>query len=425
MTGEPQQLLIPDGFDAEAFVKPLEADAARWFVATIFRKLLTNDVDAEGYAELSSVILQRVMGDRYAKMIQRLRDGGVVERSLYCVGERCFGYRLTDSYLAQRPRLVRVTHPTIRNKIARERWRHEAEQAGRRKPIHAALDNAQRGLSILPVARDFLDSLPPKSRLCQRVHVDRLERGELPFSVSSTGRVFNALAGLQRELRRYVRLCGEPIGCVDIRNSQPALLGEALATRQNPHNGPKGASTYSRPGEPAPPRTCLPPLPLSLSPVVPSGVFCLPSDGLVQDILGLGGFVELVRSGLLYDRLAEWAEVSRPVAKRRFLVDVLAKLGDYPSEVEKAFAERFPGVREAIRQINRESHCEAVRFLQRVESWLVVETVSPFLVGRVPIVTLHDAVYARVRDMGMVEDSFNEALERIGWSLTLKQEVEG
>ncbi len=104
------------------------------------------------------------------------------------------------------------------------------------------------------------------------------------------------------------------------------------------------------------------------------------------------------------------------------MVDVLAKKGTYQSDVENEFRRRFPAVWEAIQRINETSHCNLIRLLQRLEAWFVIERVSPRLVDRLPIVTLHDAVYAPVHDLGPVEDAFRETLAEIGWRLALKPE---
>ena len=94
-----------------------------------------------------------------------------------------------------------------------------------------------RQLTIDPAADTILATLPEHTRLCQDVLVSRVRHREFPFSVSSTGRAFNSVTGLKRELRPTLRLGGEPIGGVDIVCAQPALLAleiarHALAQRQ-------------------------------------------------------------------------------------------------------------------------------------------------------------------------------------------------
>ena len=125
---------------------------------------------------------------------------------------------------------------------------------------------------------------------------------------------------------------------------------------------------------------------------------------------------------MLYDELAETLGRTREYVKKRILVDVLAKRGKYPSAVEDAFRRHYPEVWCAIRRINETSHCHLIRLLQRLESWLVIERVAPKLVERLPIVTLHDAVYGAVHDLGQVADVFRETLEEVGWRLSLKED---
>lgn len=395
--------LLPSEFDAEAFVGPLKADSARWLVATVLYKLAVHDVDARGFAILSSTILERVMGRGYAKIVRALVDADVLLRSPYREG-RSFGYRLTDEYLGGTPRIVPVTNPVMRDRLEREQERHEAEQIERRLPIHDALGEAQKAMTIQAAARDAVEFLPRKKKLCQRVHVDRLERGELPLSISSTNRLFNGLSGVKSDLRQFVRLDGERIGCVDISNSQPALLGNLL-THGFPHEWGKRVPNiriYTQ--FPSPPAR-----PSLLSLPVPSSAAC-------------SSFASVAVSGRLYDELAETFDGDRPFVKRRFLVDVLAKRGSYPSAVENEFHRRFPEVWETIQRINATSHCNLIRLLQRLEAWFVIEQVSPKLVDRLPIVTLHDAVYSTVPDLGRVEDAFQETMAEIGWRLALKPE---
>ena len=125
---------------------------------------------------------------------------------------------------------------------------------------------------------------------------------------------------------------------------------------------------------------------------------------------------------MLYEGLMAATGLDRSTVKQRLLVDVLAKRGRYPSVVEQAFGRLYPTVYGVIRAINRDDHGELIRLLQRAESWLVVETVAPRLVGRVRIVTLHDAIYSRRLDVGTVAAAFREVFDEIGFEMALKCE---
>ena len=236
--------------------------------------------------------------------------------------------------------------------------------------------------------------------------VTRLQRREYPFSVSSTGRVFNAITGLKRELGPALRIDGERLGGVDIACAQPALLALAMAD-EHPTNGVFSGATYkdSSPAVPVLPAPC--PFPDSAAVACFSPTF--PPD-----------FASLVFAGRLYEVLMERTGLDRDRVKKGFLRDVVAKRGRYPSPIESAFRHFFPDVYRFIRSVNRDDHAELIRRLQCLESWLVVETVAPRLIGRVPVVTLHDAIYSTYRSLGTVVAAFREVFDEIGCRLSLK-----
>jgi hypothetical protein len=54
--------------------------------------------------------------------------------------------------------------------------------------------------------------------------VEHIRNHQFHFSVGKTGRCFNAITSLKRNLRSCLRLEGEPVGGVDIVSAQPSLL---------------------------------------------------------------------------------------------------------------------------------------------------------------------------------------------------------
>ena len=431
--------LLPSSYNPLEFIKSprlaMRADEARWFINTIVRKMVYRDVDIHGFARLHWNVLCRVMErDTLSEIIEAHVEGGAIETSPYRVGDRSTGYRLSDRFLSDRHVRVRAIDPRLLGRLECEHSRLAEEQVNRRKPIHESLNAAQQGLSITPIADQILESLPPRTRLCQEVLVSNIRRRTFPFSVSSparlsrnqklpsltifarenkksgisgTGRCFNALTGLKRELRTAILLDGEPLGSIDLSCAQPALLAFYIWL-QIPSSGPKWRETYKQQLF----RSC-PWLPrLSCCEVAGPAAF--------EDFLL---FRDLVCRGAFYDELARLSGLDRPTVKRRFLVDVLAKDGWYPSEVEQVFRTAFPSVFHVVREVNRANHANLIRLLQRLEAWLVIETVAPRLVESVPIVTLHDCIFARIRDLPLVEAAFRETFEEMGFSLTLKREI--
>ena len=393
---------LPRSFDATEFlVGPmlLRADHARWLVSAVLRKMALGGRDEWGLARLHSDVLYRVLGNGAGKIVQALETGQVIETTPYRGGVKTRGYRLALRFLDDRCVRVPCTNPVLRERLLRERERMKsAAEAARTRwlPIHHALDAEQHALSIDGrLADEILDTLPAHTTLCQSVLVADLRRRAFRFSVGSTRRVFNSISSLKRELRGAVRLAREPMGCVDLVNSQPALLAVEMLL-QNPTNGVKGAETYRDKGADCP----CPPLPSALASLFPS----------------------LVLSGRLYEFLAQRTGLSRDVVKLALLRDVLAKRGRYPSRIEDVFRQEFPEVYAFVRRVNRYDHAELIRRLQRRESWLVIENVAPRLVGRVPVVTLHDAIYSQADKLEVVEAAFHEVFDAIGFRMSLKKE---
>jgi len=341
-----------------------------------------------------------------ADIVKALVCGGAIETARHRSNVQARGYRLAAKYLGDRCVHVSATDPRLIEAIERERHRqHEQDQQTRWLPIHHALQSQQYHVTLTSDADNILDALPAHTRLCQDVLASNIRRRELPFSVSSTGRVFNGITGLKRELRNALRIDGEHVGHVDIRCAQPALLAMLLLAQYPPY-GPKNRETYKH--------TAVVPLPVLLSPLPTPAPSCLPADA--------GVFTEIASSGLLYERLMESTGLDRETLKRRVLVDVLAKRGGYPSTVEAVFRESFPSVYQIVRRVNRRDHGTLIRLLQRAESWLVVETVAPRLLGKVRIVTLHDAIFTALRQVPAVETAFREVFAELGFSMALKVE---
>jgi hypothetical protein len=226
---------LPRSFDPGEFLPRrllLCADAARWLLSTVLCKTANRDTDLWGCVRLDSRILRRVMGRHHAvDVVSALERGGAVETTPYCAGVKCKGYRLARRFLDDCCVRVPAVDPGLLDRLELERQRLDAEESRSRwLPVHHALDAEQGRLSIDPRQADtILDGLPGHTRLCQDVLVDHLRRRQFPFTVGTTGRVYNSITGLKRELRHALRIDSEHAGCVDIACAQPALLALEMA----------------------------------------------------------------------------------------------------------------------------------------------------------------------------------------------------
>ena len=132
-------------------------------------------------------------------------------------------------------------------------------------------------------------------------------------------------------------------------------------------------------------------------------------------------YESLAANGQLYEHLMAQIGMSRPEVKKRLLRDVFGKRGHYPSQLEQAFREDFPGVHRFIRWFNRDDHAALLRELQRVESDLVIHRVGRRLrdMGCTGCVSLHDAAYSTQRDIHLIEQAFRDECDAMGIRLKL------
>ena len=114
--------------------------------------------------------------------------------------------------------------------------------------------------------------------------------------------------------------------------------------------------------------------------------------------------------------------LTRDAVKLALLRDVIAKKGNYPSPVESAFEALFPSVHRYIKWVNGDYHGQLIRDLQRAEADLVIGTLAPRLVKHKGLffITLHDSVFAKESEIGIVREEFNNLIKDYGVRIRLK-----
>jgi hypothetical protein len=188
---------LPRSFNPAEFLDTprlaMRADDARWLVSTIVCKTANRDTDRWGCVRLHSKIMRRIMYEPTMGDVIEALERGAIETYGYAAGVKSKGFRLAGRYLGDRPVRVLAVDVRLVQRIQREQERMEAEQRREWLPIHHLLNAEQRQLTIDPAADELVSVLPYHCRLCQSVLVDRLQRRQLSFSVSTTGRVFNSI----------------------------------------------------------------------------------------------------------------------------------------------------------------------------------------------------------------------------------------
>jgi hypothetical protein len=396
--------ILPESFDpSEVLPARLSKrfDDARYLVSLIHHHKTIGKTDDRGWVPLMANYLAQVMAeDDCPEVIQALLSAGVIERDYYIVGKKPFSYMLDSRF--ENDRFVKRTIECKRLrramlKLAEKRL--EIEQA-RMLPVHSYLLDMQASLTIdRESAMQLLPSFDDKFG-CQSMMVDRLCEGVHSFSVGRFGRVSNSICNLKRELRASLRLENEPLSCLDLSNSQPALLGKVLKEhRRTTNRGNNRTNNHI------------------YDPENRVGKIELDPNEVAE-------YLELVQTGAWYEELMRaFPYMTRKQLQKKFLADVLAKLGEYQSDVEDYFRIRFPTIYQFIRAINHDDHAMLIRWLQQEESTLVIGMVSEWLRTQrpgLPFITLHDAVFTPNDRMDEVRQAFQVAFKANDFSMKMK-----
>ena len=395
----------PESFDPGETLPPKLhrfGDDSRYFVSTILRKMSRGQVDEDGNVRLAAKYLRSIMNFRnYSRVIDAMLDSGVVDRVSYLVGVKSFGYRLSERFVNDKHVRVAATDGRLIKRLEAFYAEQEKDRRSRMRPVHEALERHQQRLSIdRDHAAEILARLPPKSNPwdTQNILIQDIVNKDFRLSIGTYGRVSNNITSLKRELRQALRLGKDPLSNVDIRCCQPALLGKLAQEATEQQRATSGACNYD-----------------------------------VQCGGDIGSFGNLVQMGEFYEfMVVKLSNRSCPVftrneVKERFMKDILAKRGNYPSLVEDLFCELFPTVYRFIRHVNKDGseHANLIRRLQRAESDLVIHTVAADLAVRRPgmfFLTLHDSIFATEQDIPFVVEAFETAFKRYEFSMSLKVE---
>ena len=430
----PFSFVLPESFDpAEFLTSPelrLRQDDARYFVNLILTKLARQDVDERGLVRLMAVHLKNIMYQgSYAAVIKALTNGKAIERFPYHVGETSFGFRLGERFVADRHIRVSATDSRLVRRLNIFLEHTAAERETRMKPVHRELAIRQTQLEIHGAdARQTLEVLPKKCNRfdTQGVLIADIENREFRCNVGRHGRMSNNITSLKRELRSTLHVNGEPLVSVDLSCAQPALLAKVikqgkaqqttLKEQRERNESCVFQSTFGRQHK----SMCRRPQGGGITKQSKYDSSC--GDDLER-------YTSLVQSGNFYDFMVDELSghgITRDAFKRRFLADVIAKRGRYPSVVEDCFRDLFPNVYQFVRYVNRDDHATLIRLLQEEESQFVIDTVAAVFVARHPtkfVIPLHDALYTTPQNLSALKRAFDCGFDSTGFRMKLKAEA--
>ncbi len=233
------------------------------------------------------------------------------------------------------------------------------------------------------------------------------------------GRWHTNLTNCPRELRTHWRIGGEPLVETDIRNCQPLLLAwlvclisaNSSITRVSNNNiiyinHYLVSNIY---------------IPYVVTFNEETAFKPLYNKHLVQkDALFL---LELAENAHFYEYFLSEAGYSsvtpaqREKHKRNILTQFYDDWGTYrPREFVTVLKDRFPTAHAVCHAIKAEDYANLARLMQRIESYVIIESVCRRLMEEypeVPIITVHDAVFTTERHKPLVQDVIHETFRQV------------
>lgn len=305
------------------------------------------------YANLGFDALKPLVRGQDARDVLRiLQEARFIESDKFSlIGVRCYGYRLTAEAAAMPVELVEVEDATVAALQAiKEARRQVAIDA---HPAHRMVWDALQTAFLDPLGLKLLPQSDPDPKKYARRQwhffetIRRMQERDFFFSADHKAqRLHHTVSGMPKELRRYLRLNGEPCAETDLSNCQPLLMYRLY---------PSGSTEAAR-------------------------------------------YAELVEAGLFYETLAVASGISWPdrdELKRQVYIQILYDRVRPQAPLWIAFQKAFPEMAAIIAELKRVDYRQLSIANQKAEADIVVRTVIPRLARElpgVPVLTVHDSL---------------------------------
>ena len=393
--------------------------------------------DDRGYTPVHAATMRRAFKSNatYVRVVRALLDAGVLEcDNHYIKGEKCKGYRLGPDWAGRRIRMAGIVDERLAKKLRASR---PASLPG---AVHVWLSECLRRARV---SRDYVSVCTKKNKVGQSLAVQTLElEAARPVVDFFGGRFHSPFCQLGRSVRKFVTLDGEPVVGLDVRNSQPLVVGLAAASWYA--HGERHVRWHSferiggyggrgrRPNVYADGERYLSSLvgrlntgggfePAAGPPDAPPPI-AIPAD--------LDAYLNTCCDGRWYETLAGYADWNRPAAKLqylRYLYSEHRSTDRDTTRVRHAMADYHPAVDGYIRAAKRKHGARGFcRIIQRTESTLMIGRVARSLMEADrdrPVLTLHDAIYCKPADIDDVRETVENVYGQYGVKPALHVEL--
>jgi hypothetical protein len=198
------------------------------YIITIIINLSTENkeyVSEDGYVPLSTVILRRVMHNRYRDCLDYLIEVGIIELKSngYMPGKLCKRYRLVNPVMDNEYALEEIRDEWLLNRINVSYNKDEAPKYLTKWFVDDLTINAD-------LARQFVcENFQEDKRFLYHLCISKLESGDLTILRDETGRrVHNNLSMMKKELREHLSYDGNPLIGLDMKTTQPFFIASVI-----------------------------------------------------------------------------------------------------------------------------------------------------------------------------------------------------
>lgn len=369
-------------------------------VRVIVHKLIVGSVNRKDrWVPLAFEDMASLVGERTWKRLKKAVIGSHVAEcdEVYEIGSRSMRYRLLapwcdaghEQYVLRDADLARRLTVLESRDSGRDRW----------EPVHASLEDRLRALRVDegPIRR-LICRLDSRRQCRAKLSVELIQSGDPRMKLSQYGRVYSAATGCPRRIRPAFQIDGQSLVEMDVSSAQPYILGLFIKQHLYNHRPPEtnqGSKQESQGRSSSQGQRGFQSGQGGLS-IYMSDVFT-PSVQTTTDLLD---YLDACESGTFYEEFAEALRMrcGTPAERKRVKRSwCYMTFGVHrPDSLRwNRYAARWPTPAEFLEKLKASDHCEAARFLQRLESDLMIRGVADHVrlhYPAIPIVTIHDGV---------------------------------
>lgn len=409
------------------------ADRIRWLTHFLIMDRIIGREKKGGWVGIHSNVLQEALGkNTYKRAVAKAANLGIIEVDhSYKVSEPgspgyTKKYRLLEPYASSKWRLANITNERVLNYLKDRKLR----TSGITSPAQKHLWRWVKRIKIEDVPRLTEGTLDWGKFTALR---KRNFRGK----VCDFGRFHSNHTRLKREMRPYLRLNGQPLVEIDVRNCQPLLFAwlvcshyseDRIETRFNMDkslsNNNKEQSNTALSN--TTPYVSLKDVPGLIKPLKNRSQ--IPGDALkLLDICEQGEFYEHFLKAAGYGKVDDDLRQKKKQSILTQFYDNWSRSYSESYEFLNVLKRDFPSAYDVCEAVKQTNYQDLARLMQRVESHVVIDSICEVLRAecpRMPIITVHDAIFTTAKYTAQLKDIMrNEFRNKLGVSVMFKHDA--